>query len=79
MTIYTRAGSADCRALKLFLDARGIAYRELDASNPAVRHQMFQRYGVLVVPVVVIGRKAFFGFADNRAAIERALAERERA
>ncbi|MCS6801054.1 MAG: glutaredoxin family protein [Chloroflexota bacterium] len=75
MTIYTRADSADCRALKLFLDARGVPYRELDARHPGVRHQMFQRYGVLVVPIVVIGRQAFFGFAENRAAIERALRE----
>ncbi|GIW08181.1 MAG: hypothetical protein KatS3mg060_2986 [Dehalococcoidia bacterium] len=34
---------------------------------------MFQRYGVLVIPIIVIGRAAFFGFAENREAIERAL------
>ncbi len=34
---------------------------------------MFRRYGVLTVPVVVIGRSAFFGFEENRQAIERAL------
>ena len=34
---------------------------------------MFQRYGVLIVPIIVIGRRAFFGFADNRDAIEQTL------
>jgi hypothetical protein len=36
---------------------------------------MFQKFGVLVLPVVVLGRQAFFGFEENRDAIERALSQ----
>ncbi|GIW09592.1 MAG: hypothetical protein KatS3mg061_0649 [Dehalococcoidia bacterium] len=42
-------------------------------ASPAVRHELFRRFGVLVIPVVVVGKQAFFGFFENRAAIERAL------
>ncbi|MFN8532619.1 MAG: glutaredoxin family protein [Dehalococcoidia bacterium] len=73
VTIYLRSDSAECRALKRFLDDRSIGYTERDATNPVARQEMFRRYGVLTVPVVVIGRSAFFGFEENRQAIERAL------
>lgn len=56
-----------------FLARYNLTYSERDVANPLIRNEMFQKFGVLVIPVVVIGKQAFFGYDANRDAIATAL------
>ena len=67
------AESPDCRALHAFLAENDIPFVEKDVGHPGVKQQLFLKYGVLVVPVIVIEKRAFFGYDSNRAAIRKAL------
>ncbi|MCS7001614.1 MAG: glutaredoxin family protein [Dehalococcoidia bacterium] len=73
VTVYVRRDAAESRALLRFLEDRGVPFETRDALDPQVRQQMFHRYGVLTLPIVVIGKQAFFGFTANQAAIAAAL------
>lgn len=56
-----------------YLDEAGVDYDVMDVDKPGVKQQMFARFGVLVVPVIVVGKKAFFGFDENRLELDRSL------
>ena len=56
MIVYTKPGCPYCAALKQDLDARGVAYDEVDVfAVPGAAEKVEQLTGMRVVPVVVDG------------------------
>jgi glutaredoxin len=72
--IYTTPTCPDCRALKAWLDRKGVRYVEHDLTDPAVAEEAKRRTGVRVAPVTLIGDRVFHGpFPDQRPGIAAAL------
>ena len=71
--IYTSPWCGYCRAAKVLLDRKGIAYTEIDVSgNPAKRQEMLSRAnGRWTVPQIFIGT-THVGGSDDLHALERA-------
>ena len=69
--IYTTNWCPYCYAAKALLDDKGIAYDEIDATDPDVRMDMVERaHGRRTVPQIFIGEKHVGGY-DDMAALER--------
>jgi glutaredoxin 3 len=69
--IYTTAWCPYCHAAKDLLDAKGISYSEIDATDPERRGEMVQRaHGRRTVPQIFIGETHVGGY-DDMAALER--------
>lgn len=74
VVLYTTPTCGDCRALKAWLEAKGIAYEERDLTDPKVMEEAKQKYGVRVAPITVIGKEFFYGtFPEQRPKIARLL------
>lgn len=73
VTIYTTPFCGYCYAAKRLLNAKGVAFEEIDVSaDPALRTEMVQRaMGRRTVPQVFIGEEGVGGF-DEIAALDRA-------
>ena len=72
VTIYTRMMCGYCSAAKRLLDAKGVAYREHDASfSPELRQEMIQRAnGRSTFPQIFVGAH-HVGGCDELHALER--------
>jgi glutaredoxin 3 len=69
--IYTTNWCPYCYTAKALLDEKGVAYDEIDATDPAVRMDMIQRaHGRRTVPQIFIGNRHVGGY-DELAALER--------
>ena len=69
--IYTTNWCPYCYTAKALLDEKGVAYDEIDATDPAVRMDMIQRaHGRRTVPQIFIGDRHVGGY-DELAALER--------
>jgi glutaredoxin 3 len=69
--IYTTHWCPYCNAAKALLEDKGVAYDEVDASDPGVRMDMIQRaHGRRTVPQIFIGERHVGGY-DEIAALER--------
>ena len=69
--IYTTNWCPYCHAAKSVLDEKGVAYDEIDATDPTVRMDMVQRaHGRRTVPQIFIGDHHVGGY-DDIAALER--------
>ena len=76
VTLYTMAGNADGDRAREFLKAKGMAFEERDVGkDPKASGELYVLARRIIVPTVVIGGKAFAGFAISQAKIEKALAE----
>lgn len=73
IAIYTTPTCAFCHALMESLEDDGIAFDEIDISNPAERAKLEEKIGheASVVPITIIGDEVIEGF--KRATIKRAL------
>lgn len=72
--IYLTPTCPDCRALKAWLDSRGLAYVERDMTDPAIMAEAKARTGVRVAPITIIGDQIFYGtFASQQPKIAAAL------
>ncbi|WP_306119510.1 MULTISPECIES: glutaredoxin 3 [unclassified Roseitalea] len=73
VTIYTRKMCGFCTAAKRLLDAKGVAYREHDATfDPALKREMIQKAnGRSTFPQIFIGQ-THVGGCDDLMAMERA-------
>lgn len=69
VVIYTKPGCGYCHAALTLLDAKGVDYTEIVASNdPAKKQEMIQRSGGrMTFPQVFIGGKHIGGSDDLRA------------
>lgn len=63
--LYSSQGCAQCRRAKAFLDARAIAYSELDVGRSAKARKALQRLGARGVPTVLIGDQRLDGFSEQ--------------
>jgi glutaredoxin 3 len=69
--IYTTGWCPYCFAAKALLHDKGVAYEEIDASDPQIRMDMIQRaHGRRTVPQIFIGDRHIGGY-DDLAALER--------
>jgi glutaredoxin 3 len=69
--IYTTHWCPYCTAAKALLEDKGVAYDEVDVTDPALRMEMVQRaHGRRTVPQIFIGEQHVGGF-DEMAALER--------
>lgn len=69
--IYTTGWCPYCNAAKALLEDKGVAYEEIDATDPQVRMDMIQRaHGRRTVPQIFIGERHVGGY-DDIAALER--------
>ena len=72
VVIYTRQFCGYCTAAKKLLDAKGVVYREHDATNaPELRQEMMQRSGRNTFPQIFINDR-HVGGCDDLHALERA-------
>lgn len=69
--IYTTQWCPYCNAAKDLLDAKGVAYEEVDAEDPEARGRMIHRaHGRRTVPQIFVGETHVGGY-DDMAALER--------
>jgi len=66
VTIYTKPWCGFCNAAKRLLDAKGVAFNEIDIEgNPELRAEMIQKAGGrTTVPQIWIGTTHVGGFDD---------------
>ena len=69
--IYTTNWCPYCTAAKALLDDKGVAYEEIDVTDPTLRMDMIQRaHGRRTVPQIFIGERHVGGY-DDLSALER--------
>ena len=69
--IYTTNWCPYCTAAKALLEDKGVAYEEIDVTDPALRLDMIQRaHGRRTVPQIFIGERHVGGY-DDLSALER--------
>ncbi len=69
--IYTTQWCPYCQAAKALLDDKGVAYEEIDASDPEIRQAMVARaHGRRTVPQIFVGTTHVGGY-DDMAALDR--------
>jgi glutaredoxin len=74
VVVYSSPQCSDCKALKDFLSARGIAFVDKNvADDKSAREELAAKYGRMATPTLVIGDKMFLSFRENREAIKRLL------
>ena len=71
VTIYTTRFCPHCLRAKNLLKRKGIAFKEIDVTDDAAKRQEAEeRYGLMTVPIIVIGDR-LIGGADELYALER--------
>lgn len=69
--IYSTNWCPYCDAAKSLLDHKGVAYDEIDVTDPTLRMEMMQRaHGRRTVPQIFVGETHVGGY-DELAALER--------
>lgn len=64
--LYSARGCAQCRRAKAFLEARGIAFSELDVGRSPKARKALARMGARGVPTILIGDHRLDGFSERR-------------
>ena len=72
IVLYTKPGCGYCHAARDLLDAKGVTYQDIVASNdPKKKQEMIQRSGGrMTFPQIFIGEK-HIGGADDLRALDR--------
>ena len=66
--MYTTAWCGFCVRAKAFLDAKGLAYREVRVDDePGFRARLHELTGSSTVPQIVIGDRPIGGYSELRA------------
>jgi glutaredoxin 3 len=79
-TLYTTEPCAFCRQAKALLQARGVAYEEVNlARDPVGRADLVALTGQMTFPQIVVGRRSIGGFrelleADRAGSLDELLA-----
>jgi len=69
--IYSTTWCPYCDAAKSLLETKGVAYDEIDVTDPTLRMEMMQRaHGRRTVPQIFVGGTHIGGY-DDLAALER--------
>jgi GrxC family glutaredoxin len=64
VTIYTTDYCPFCDAAKSFLQAKGIAFEEIDVSSPEKKMALKKRTGWMTVPQIFIGDQLIGGYQE---------------
>lgn len=64
VTMYTTTTCPYCRNAKRLLDAKGVAYKEIDVRSVDVKNEMVSRSGRRTVPQIFFGNWHVGGFDD---------------
>jgi glutaredoxin 3 len=64
VTMYTTTTCPYCRNAKRLLDAKGVAYKEIDVRSVDVKNEMISRSGRRTVPQIFFGNRHVGGFDD---------------
>jgi glutaredoxin len=69
--LFTQSGCLNCEVMKIFLEAKGLAFEERNMSNDtAARAELFEIYGCRSAPTLVIlaaaGVEVVEGFDPDR-------------
>jgi glutaredoxin 3 len=66
VTVYTTDPCSFCSRVKQLLDARGIAFDEINlAKDPDGRMELLQRTGMMSFPQVIVGGEFVGGFQET--------------
>ncbi|MDP9400017.1 MAG: glutathione S-transferase N-terminal domain-containing protein [Actinomycetota bacterium] len=66
VTVYTTPLCPYCTRVKALLDARGVAYREIDLGrNPEGRAELSRKTGMMTFPQVLIDGQPLGGFQET--------------
>lgn len=68
--MYSTPWCGFCTRARQLLKSKGVAFEDLDATDPAVRREMMQRSGRHTVPQIWIGEE-HIGGCDELYALER--------
>lgn len=72
--VYTTPTCPDCRVLKAWLTAQGVAFEERDLTDAAVMEEAKARTGVRVAPITLVGNRVFYGtFPAQKPGLSEAL------
>jgi glutaredoxin 3 len=80
VVVYTTEPCGFCRQAKALLEARGVAFREVNlAKDPGGRADLVALTGQMTFPQIVVGPRAIGGFrelleADRAGTLDRLLA-----
>jgi glutaredoxin 3 len=76
VTIYSAPWCVFCRMVKQYLDARGVAYKEIDVDKDQdTAKAIVEKTGQAGVPVIEIGDETILGFDRQR--IDEALRDKK--
>ncbi len=69
--LFTQPGCLNCEVMRIFLEAKGLAFEERDMSlDPAARAELFETYHGRTAPTTVIltssGAEVIEGFDPDR-------------
>jgi len=65
--VYSTPTCPFCKMAKVYLEAKGIPFEDLDvSSDPVAREEMIQRSGQMGVPVIDIDGQIVIGFDKER-------------
>jgi len=71
ITVYTTEPCSFCVRVKDLLAAHGLEFEEVNmAKDPAGRHELVQRTGMMSFPQVVVGERLIGGFRETLQAAE---------
>lgn len=69
ITVYTTNACPYCVRAKALLDARGLAYEEINLGrDPETRVELAQKTGMMTFPQILIGEQLVGGFDELAAA-----------
>ncbi len=54
IVLFTQPGCFSCELMKIFLEAKELAFEERDASDPAIRQEMREKYESNEIPTLVL-------------------------
>jgi len=65
VTVYTTRSCPHCVRAKDLLKRKGIAFKEIDVTDdPKARKEAEERYGLMTVPIIVIGDRCIGGAGE---------------
>jgi glutaredoxin 3 len=71
ITVYTTEPCSFCARVKALLAQRGLPFEEVNLSrDPAGRHELVMRTGMMSFPQVVVGEQLVGGFRETLEASE---------
>lgn len=66
VVLYHSPTCIDCHAARAFFAEHDITVIEHDVTDAAVRERMTRELGRVATPAIVIGKRVFWGFEENR-------------